>query len=232
MQIKRQFRKLGCGQTRPLNQLVSAVGDVMRTVIVCCFLICLMFSGCVTSSSVHPIFTDADLAHDIDLNGKWHQIEVEEGQRLPAFTCEGWDGKARYDLTLQLPVSPTPAEDQKHIPAEYDLVVGRVGGERYLQVRRSEAITGGPSFFEGVVTYTFAKVDVQGDTLFVYAIDDHALETLLPSATMSHLVHHRSAWARNIVLTESTLRMQEFLKEHHQTLFSEKPLKFQRTQSP
>ena len=195
----------------------------------------LAVSGCISSSSVHPILTDDDLSHDVNLNGTWRQVELEKGQgEHQPFNLEGWDDNGRYDLTLTFSQSEqkTRSERQKKgfsvIPAEYDVTVGKIDGISLLQARRSELITGGPSFFEGVVTYTFARFEVKDDVLLVYTINDQALETLLPKTTMSHFMHKPSDWARNIVITEPTTQVQRFLEEHHQMIFHSKPLRFQR----
>ena len=201
----------------------------MRILALLSLLWCLCIFGCVSSSSVHPILLEEDLSHDVGFNGTWQQIDVKEGQhQLPEFTCEGWDENARYDLVLKMPGPDNAQKGQKVIPAEYDVAVGKLAGERFLQARRSESITGGPSFFEGVVTYTFAKFNITDDVLLLYPINDQALETLLPKATMVHFTHKPSDWARNIVITESTPRLQQFLIQHHESLFYSTPLKFRR----
>jgi len=188
--------------------------------------------GCISSSSVHPILTDDDLLHDVDLNGTWQQIEVkekEQGFRIPDFRCDGWDDNARYNLTV---VKTCPQQKfrkgKKEMPLQYDVAIGSIADDKFLQLRRSELITGGPSFYEGIVTHTFAKFDVKDDVLLVYPINDHALETLLPDTTMAHLMHKPSDWARNIVITESTPRLKEFLEAHGEILFFSQPLKFRR----
>ena len=197
-------------------------------------ILCLAIAGC-CSSSVHPILTDADLIRDVDLNGTWRQIDVPEKQGPPyEFTLSGWDGNSRYDMTLL-----TFQEDEqsrlerekkggKAIPVEYEVAIGKLGKHRFLQARRSESITGGPSFFEGVVTYTFAKFELRDDALLVYTLDEVGLEKLLPKSTMAHLKHKPSDLASNIVITESTPRVQEFVKQNHQTVFRSEPVKFRR----
>lgn len=197
--------------------------------------LCLLFSGCISTSSVHPILTDDDLIHHVNLSGTWRQVNLEEGhgEHLP-FTLEGWDDNARYDMALTFPKSEQQVRSERRqkgypvIPAEYDVAIGKVEDIPLLQARRSELVTGGPSFFEGVVTYTFARFELKGDVLLVYTINDQALETLLPRTTMAHIMHKPSDWARNIVITEPTKRVHQFLKEHQRTVFHTKPLKFQR----
>ena len=196
---------------------------------------CVAFSGCISSSSVHPILTDVDLTHHVNLSGTWRQVSLEEGQGTHRpFTLEGWDDNGRYDMTLTFSESEQQARSERRqkgypvIPAEYDVAVGKVENIPLLQARRSELVTGGPSFFEGVVTYTFARFEIKDDLLLVYTINDQALETLLPKTTMSHFMHKPSDWARNIVITEPTKRVHQFLKEHHETVFHSKPLQFQR----
>jgi hypothetical protein len=197
--------------------------------------VCLALSGCISSSSVHPILTDDDLIHHVNLSGTWRQVNLEEGQgEHRPFTLEGWDDNGRYDMTLTFSKSEQQARSERQqkgypvIPAEYDVAVGKVEDIPLLQARRSELVTGGPSFFEGVVTYTFARFELKDDMLLVYTINDQALETLLPKTTMSHFMHKPSDWARNIVITEPTTRVHQFLKEHHRTVFHSKPLNFQR----
>lgn len=184
---------------------------------------------------MHPILVDPDLTHDVNLNGTWRQVELEQGQGGHGpFTLEGWDDNARYDMTLTFSKSEQQARLERRqkgypvIPAEYDVTVGKIDDIQLLQARRSELTTGGPSFFEGVVTYTFARFELKDDALLVYTINDQALEALLPKTTMSHFMHKPSDLARNMVITESTKRVQQFLKEHHKTIFHSKPLKFQR----
>ena len=196
--------------------------------------LCLAISGCY-SSSIHPILTDKDLIHDVDLNGKWRQIDVTEKQGPPyEFTLAGYDGNGRYDLTLhnfQEDERSRLEREQKGgkaIPAEYEAAIGKLGEHRFLQARRSETITGGPSFFEGVVTYAFAKFELKDDVLLVYTINDVELERLLPKTTLAHFRHKPGDLVPDIVITESTLRVQEFLKQHHQTVFRREPAKFRR----
>ena len=78
------------------------------------------------------------------------------------------------------------------------------------------------------MTHTFAKFELKRDVLLVYTINDQALETLLPKTTMAHFMHKPSDWARNIVITESTPRVQQFPEEHQETVFHNMPLKFRR----
>lgn len=207
----------------------------MKFVVIIGAILCLAVSGCISSSSVHPILTDEDLSHDIDLNGSWRQIDSNGAGSQ--FTLEGWDGNARYDMTLNFTQADDDARSERErkggkvIPAEYDIAIGELDGHRFLQARRSELITGGPSFFEGVVTYAFAKFDLKDDVLLVYTINDQALENLLPKTTMAHFMHKPSDWAKNIVLTESTARVQEFLKEHHKSLFHSNPHQYRRVRA-
>jgi hypothetical protein len=195
--------------------------------------LCLAMSGCF-SSSIHPILTDKDIIHDVDLSGTWRQIDVTEKQGPSyEFTLAGYDGNGRYDMTLlnfQEDERSRLERDQKGgkaIPAEYEVAIGKLGKHRFLQARRAELITGPVSFFDGVVTYTFAKFEPQDDVLLVYIVNDQALENLLPKTTMAHFMH-KPTDPRNIVITESTPRVQEFLKQHHQTVFHSEPLKFRR----
>lgn len=197
-------------------------------------ILCLAIVGC-SSSSVHPILTDADLIRDVDLNGTWRQFDVTEKQGPPyEFTLSGWDGNARYDMTLlnfqedERSRLEREQKEGKAIPVEYEVAIGKLAKHHFLQARRSESITGGPSFFEGVVTYTFAKFELRDDALLVYTIDDVALEKLLRKTTTAHLMHKPSDLAPNMVITESTPRVQEFLKQHHQTVFRSEPVKFGR----
>jgi hypothetical protein len=210
----------------------------MKQIALLNLVVSLAVSGCISSSSVHPILTDDDLSHDVDLVGMWRQVDLDkdQGEHQP-FTLEGWDDNARYDMTLTFSKSEQETRSERRqkgypvIPAEYDVTVGKIDDILLLQARRSELITGGPSFFEGVVTYTFARFELKDDVLLVYTINDQALETLLPKTTMSHFMHKPSDWARNIVITESTKRVQQFLKEYHETIFHSKPLKLQRVTS-
>ncbi len=196
--------------------------------------LCLAISGCF-SSSVHPILTDDDLIHDVDLNGTWRQIDVTEKQGPSyEFSLAGYDGNSRYDMTLlnfkEDERSRLEREQKggKAIPAEYEVAIGKLGKHGFLQGRRSESITGPVSFFDGVVTYTFAKFELQDDVLLVYIVNDQALENLLPKTKLAHFMH-KPTDPRNIVITESTPRVQEFLKQHHQTVFHGEPLKFRRS---
>lgn len=185
-------------------------------------------SGC--SSSVHPILTDAELTHDIDLNGTWKQIADEDTIRIPDFKCESFDQLSGYDVTLIATEKHEKLRPgQKQIPREYEMRIGRLDGVHYLQISRSKQISGGPAFFEGVVTYTWTKFTFKDDILHVYPVDDHALETLLPKTDMTHLMHKPSDLARNIVITESTGQLQAFFSKHHRDLFATKPLKFKRS---
>jgi hypothetical protein len=45
---------------------------------------------------------------------------------------------------------------------------------------------------------------------------------------MAHFMHKPSDWARNIVITEPTKRVQQFLNKHHEAIFHSRPLKFRR----
>ncbi len=197
--------------------------------------LCLAISGCF-SSSVHPILTVDDLIHDVDLSGKWRQIDVTEKQGPPhEFTLAGWDRNGRYDMTLlnfkEDEQSRLEREQKggKAIPVEYEVAIGKLGNHRFLQARRSESITGPVSFFDGVVTYTFAKFELQNDVLLVYTINDVALRDLLPRTTVAHFMHKPGDLITDIVITESTPGVQEFLKQHHQSVFHSEPAKFRRS---
>ncbi|QDV31556.1 hypothetical protein Spb1_35010 [Planctopirus ephydatiae] len=196
-------------------------------------ILCLAIVGC--SSSVHPILTDTDLVHDTDLNGTWRQIDITDEQNLQyEFTLAGYDRNGRYNMTLlnlkedERSRARSVQNGEESLPTEFEAAIGKLGEQRFLQVRRSESITGGPSFLEGVVTYTFAKFELHDDVLHVFTIDDLALEKLLAQTMMAHLKHKPSDLVPNIVITESTSRVQEFLKQHHQTVFHSKPVKFRR----
>jgi len=187
----------------------------------------LLVSGC--SSSIHPLLTDAQLAHDIELNGTWIQFDAPDTYRIPNFICEGFDDNSRYDVTL-LPETKTASKETrgKQIPREYEMRIGKLGGQHYLQLARSKQISGGPAFLEGVVTYTWAKLALKDDVLRIYRVDDQAVENLLPKSGLAHLIHKPSDLARNIVITESTAKLQAFIGKHHAKLFSTTPLTFRR----
>ena len=211
----------------------------MKQLTILCIVVCLFTTGCFSSSSVHPILTDDELQDGFDLNGTWQQVEMQQGQAgFPSFTLAGWDQNRRYDMTLLLSEAEEKSraarrqKDEPVIPSEYDLMIGKLDQISLLQARRSEKITGGPSFFAGVVTYTFAKFELQDDLLLVYFVDDQQLETLLPKTTLSYFMHEPSDWARNIVITDPTARLQQFIKEHHQKIFATRPLKFRRVVTP
>ena len=193
------------------------------------FFVCvLVISGC--SSSVHPLLTDANLVHNIDLNGTWTQTGPPKTKlQIPHFTCEGFADNSRYDVTLQPePKANSTTYRGKKIPREYEMRIGKLGHDYYLQLSRSEQISGGPAFFEGVVTYTWAKVAFDDHVLKIYPVNDQALEQLLPKSGLAHLMHKPSDFARNIVITESTAKLQAFLAKHQATLFFRTPLTFSR----
>ena len=188
----------------------------------------LAIAGC--SSSVHPLLTDADFAHDLQLKGTWAQIDPPEIKlRIPRFKCEEFDNNSGYDVALIPEDKADPTEERGNkIPREYEMRIGKLSGNYYLQLARSEQISSGPAFFEGVVTYTWAKVSLDDEVLKIYPVDDGALERLLPKSGLAHLMHKPSDFARNIVITESTAKLQAFFAKHHEEVFSKTPLTFRR----
>ena len=198
----------------------------LRTLIVS---VCVLaISGC--SSSVHPLLTDTNLVHNIDLNGTWTQTGPPDTKlQIPRFTCKGFDDNSGYDVTLHPAATANSTTNRgKKIPREYELRIGKLGHHYYLQLSRSEQISGGPAFFEGVVTYTWAKVALDDSVLTIFPVDDQALEDLLPQSGLAYLMHKPSDFARNIVITESTAKLQAFVAKHQAILFSKTPLTFAR----
>ena len=188
----------------------------------------LMISGC--SSSVHPLLTDTNFVNKLDLNGTWTQTGLTETKlRIPRFTCVAFDDKSGYEVTLHPDHKGNPIPDRgKKMPLEYEMRIGKLGNNYYLQLSRSKQISGGPSFFEGVVNYTWAKVSLEDNVLKIYPVDDQVLEEMLPKSGLAHLMHKPSDFARNIVITESTAKLQAFLVKHQATLFSKTALTFSR----
>lgn len=195
-------------------------------------LVVLGSTGCICTTTIHPLLTEKDHLHDSDLSGTWHQVVAKGKQpQVPDFTCEGWDKNACYDVTIALPKPEAEAKAPrgKELPTRYDMVAGKIGDLKLLQIRRSELDTGGPSFYEGVVAYTFARFELKDDQLLIYPIDNGSLERWLPKSDIHYLMHKPDDWAQNIVLTDSTPELQAFVKQHHDIIFIKAPLQFERS---
>ena len=155
--------------------------------------------------SVHSLFNDGERSSEPALVGVWESKEQKATLTLQWLA----DGRL-YSLH-------TAVEDQPAGSAEFDVVLGRVGEHRFLEVH-PRSNTGG--------LYSFWKVDLDGDSLTLTPLNPHWIESM-DKAGM-RVIEHEPAFG-GITLTASTKELKTFVLKYvdNKAAFSDE-LKFQR----
>jgi hypothetical protein len=151
----------------------------------------LLLSGC-TVRSIHPLYTEADLAFDQALIGIWGEEEGKE-----TWTIQGAGDKA-YRVIYAEPGKATMLEGR----------LVRLGSYHYLDLFPKETDDG----FQ-IPAHLFVKVSVEGDTLRCAILDPDWLRAALADGRVT-LPHVAPGSGGGLILTADTKQLQEFVSRH------------------
>jgi hypothetical protein len=168
----------------------------MRTIrILLVFGIALLFSGCVVPS-LHPLFTEKDLVFDPALIGTW----VEENEK------ETWTFQKAGDHTYDL------FYEGEGDSAEFEAHLLRLGKFEFLDIYPEEPdIKNDFCKFHLILTHTFSRIWIDGDTLRTAMLNPQWLEDMIARRNVK-IAHERLD--DRIVLTASTKELQKFILKY------------------
>ncbi len=182
-------------------------------------------SGC--AFSVQPILTKDDLTRDLDLSGIWTQQPPPDAK--PDFepikiSLEGYDENTSYDAIYQ------------NAKQEFDLRVGKIGEQRYLQFIRTDLLLGDDApVLAKLPVYGFARFELKGDELHVFPTHTQGLQKV-HKLLQKHDVAFRDYRSTDMlywcIITDRTSVLQKLVRDHGDELFQEQPYVFRRDQKP
>ena len=170
----------------------------------------LLLCSCVTS--LHPLFTGDERMSDPALEGVWQDAKGENTFTLKWFP----DGK--------LFMLNTTIKEQPGAPGEFNAVLGTVGKHRFLNIvpKRPHGIHP-KSFYGGhfLQTFSFWKVDLDGDKLTLTSVDYQWIEAMLKAKKLD--LKYEKQEGGLITLTASTDDLKAFVLKYadDKTAFSD-----------
>ena len=178
-------------------------------------------SGC--TFSVHPILTKDDLTKDVDLSGTWERVvppDAKSSLQPVVVSLDGYDENTSYDA------------EYKQTAQEFELEVGKIGEQRYLQFTRFDlSLQDDAPLLARLPVYGLARFEVQGDELHVFAVDDQAVRKLLKKNDIAFRDYHPTDMLEWCVISEDTTALQKLIREHGDDLFVTQPTVFRRVPS-
>jgi hypothetical protein len=172
----------------------------------------MVLTGC--TCSVHPILNESDLTKDVDLTGTW-ELEAKNPRGKRTFSAEALSDKSEYDITF----------DGKKFVAR----IGKIGEHRYVQLKKQELESQGTPLLTGIGVYGFARFEVSGDKLRIYAFDDRRAADNLKKHKVPFVVHQPSGGIEFHVLTADTAAVQKLISQAGDEIFTSKPMVYKRT---
>lgn len=166
--------------------------------------------GC--TYSVYPLFSEKELVHSIDLNGQWRLTPDSPDKGEGALIeLSGFDMNSAYDFQFG---------GKPDAPDEFVMKVGKLGDQTFAEFQRLES--DGPPIVRGLPVYALAKLELADGVLTLREIDDRKCRKLLAQDGLPYLVHlsARQPDIDNTVMTMPTPQLQEFVRRHHQDLFT------------
>lgn len=182
-------------------------------------------SGCISTTTLHPLLEEKDLSEDLDLHGEWVQVDLKEKQKEPNRIKLNGAGES-YELNL--------GNNQKQLVgplkgAEFEILVGQIGEQRYFQIRRTDQDA--QAFLGGVFPFAFGKFEVRGELLTIYPVNDNVFKRLAKEKSLSHMIDKTGEFEQSLVVTATTKKLQAFIKANEKELFEKKPFKYRRSKA-
>ena len=192
--------------------------------------------GC--TYSLHPLLAPSDLTEEYDLSGVWStMVEVSDTEHKELRVELVARSRSTYGLTFQQGAEmffgltenrPANGTKKDHpIPKEWQLQIGKLGGKHYIQLITDPDLSESP-FVGGVPVYLLARVEVDGDQLKVYHLDDANAADLADRIDLPRIVHELGGAAEFTTLTMSTKELQRVITHHGDKLFQKKPMTYRR----
>ncbi len=145
--------------------------------------------------SLHPLYTDDDRVYDPALVGTWVD---EDGNAYEVSEAEN----GAYEFTYF----------EKSVPAKFKARLVRLGEYLYVDVTALEPPVENDLYKAHLLQlHTFSRIRVDGDVLYVSALDYGWLTTMLEQERIA-IPYDR--FGETIVLTASTAQLREFVLEH------------------
>jgi hypothetical protein len=161
--------------------------EIMRSILaVATLAAATLLSGCGVTLSIHPLYTDKDLASDPQLEGRWTDDEAKDIWAV------------RKDGNVYVATCPTDKDSEA---IEMRLV--RLGDQYFLDLTEKDT----PSL--AIPGHLFAKISVSGDELLVQMMDSKWLEQKARESGFPHLEVDKQ-----VILTAPTPELQKFVLLH------------------
>ncbi|MGA2132949.1 MAG: hypothetical protein ABSH50_11700 [Bryobacteraceae bacterium] len=144
-------------------------------------------TGCAPTVAIHPLYTTPDLVSDPAIEGAW--VSDEGAIFRVQKSGDGYD------------VIATPAANSTDV-STYNVHLVRLQGFEFVDV----ASKSDPEV--GVAGHMFAKVRIQGDELYVAAINDAWLKNMVQTG---HAPQSTAGEGQQMVLTAPTSELQKFI---------------------
>lgn len=159
----------------------------------------LLVAGCVVSS-LHPLFTDKDLAFDPTLLGTWAGVDEDD-----TLVFNSGEGKA-YDLTYV-------AEGQG---LKFKVHLVKLGELQFFDVYPK--VGKDHDAFHLLPAHTFWRIERDGDVLHTAWLDQGWVEDKISKKEI--IIPHQLVEDR-LILTASTDKLQEFVLKYSDDAFSD-----------
>lgn len=182
----------------------------MRFALAGCAALCAVFvSGC--ASSISPVYTKSDSFDEPGLAGTWASIKPDDHDQVRIEKRNG-----RYTITLTDAKENTESDYETHL---FNLKGTTFADLLIVQVRRGSEELELPT--GAVALHQIVKYKLDGDDLFISAIDGDAFEKA--SKTPGFGLEFRSTKYEggDAVITSPTEKIREYLAAHPSDIFGE-----------
>jgi hypothetical protein len=143
-----------------------------------------LMTGCGPTLSLHPLYTDKDLASDLPLEGKWADAEGDEVWTIHK-SGDGFEG-----------ASPSTSD-----PEKVGIHVVRLGELRFLDITSKDTSS------LDIPGHLFAKVWMVGEELRVQALDSDWVKQKIRETGFPHVEMEDE----QVILTAPTPELQKFV---------------------
>lgn len=146
-----------------------------------------LMTGCGPTLSVHPLYTEKDLASDLALEGKWADAENEEVWTIRK-SGNGFEG-----------TSPSTSD-----PGKVGIHVVRLGELRFLDITSKDTSS------LDIPGHLFVKIWMVGEELRLQALDSDWLKQKVRETGLPHL----ELEDEQMILTAPTPELQKFIARY------------------
>jgi hypothetical protein len=160
-------------------------------------------ASCVPVFSVHPLYTERDIAFDPQLVGTW--IDPKD----PAHTVAVFERLNTNAYTISL---TDPAKQPSQVET-YQAHLVKLQGHLFIDAVQSDIKVGGDNILVlAVGAHMFGRIWLGPDELKMSFLDDEWIEKAIQAGTIS--IRHETSDDGTPILTATTAELQTFVSDH------------------